>query len=94
MDPATLIAMAAAAAFAQPPGQAGSREAPLAVTATVIRPVEIASPAITADGAVLTIRNTLGVEVRAAGAAIDHPQPDTVTVTADPSRAIEITIVH
>jgi len=88
---AILIVLAASASFALAPEAAS---ASLGVTATVVRPVEIVPPSIRADSAVVTIRNTIGVEVRVTGAIADMRNPDSIVLTSDRPGPVEITIIY
>ena len=92
MTLSAILTMLAATASFELPGEAAS--ASLGVTATVIRPVEISSPSIRSDGAVVTLRNTIGVEVQATGATPDRSDPNATILTGDGAAAIAITLVY
>lgn len=87
---ANLLTLIAATAGAEPSGG----EAALAVTATVIRPVQVSAPAVDSNGSVVTIRNTAGIAVLAEGAALRQSELETVTVTGGRAGAVTITIVY
>ena len=89
--PAILAMLAATMSF-EPSPEAAS--ASLGVSATVIRPVEISSPSIRSDGALVTIRNTMDVEVLVVGARADTSDPDTAVLTADGAAPMVITLVY
>lgn len=88
--PAILIILAAAIA-SEPPLEAS---AALGVTATVIRPVEISSPSVRSERALVTIRNVVGVEVLATGARIDTSDPGTAILTGEGAEPMDITLVY
>ncbi len=87
-----IFTMLAATASFEPAREAPS--ASLGVTATVVRPVEISPPSIDSGGAVVTIRNTLDVEVLVAGASADTSDPDTTILTGDGAGPVVITLVY
>lgn len=88
------LAVLAATAPAQPLVQAGRHDTSLGVTATVVRPIEISIPSIRAEGAVVTVSNTVDVDVSAVGATVDQADPDTAIVTGDGARSMTITIIY
>lgn len=90
MLPALPMMLAATASLEPAPEDAGIS---LEVTATVIRPVEI-SAAVGSDGAVVTIRNTIGVEVLAVDVAADNSVPGTIILTGDGAAPMVITLVY
>jgi hypothetical protein len=70
-----------------------SPETSLGVTATVIRPVEIAAPTAEAKDGVILLRNTAAIEVEASGATVARPDADTVLVTSDGTGPVAITLI-
>src|SRR5687767_3181451 len=89
-------ACALLAALTSVPAAAGANGAQvsLGVSATVVRPVAIALPVITAQGAVAVVSNAENVEILADGAAVTRTDADTVTITGGRSGAIAITIIY
>ena len=80
-----MIPLALLAAIATP-------ETALGVTATVVRPVEMAGSLTDADG-VIVLRNTGAVEVEASGASVTRPDADTVVVTSNGTDVV-ITLIY
>lgn len=73
---------------------AASPEAPLGVTATVVRPVEIAASFAPDGDRVIVLRNTAAVEVEATGASVARQDPDTTIVTSDGTAVTAITLIY
>ena len=71
-----------------------SRDASLSISATVIRPVSIASTVITADGEVITLTNTANAVVSADGGRLSELDRDTTTVTATDAGILTITVQY
>lgn len=71
-----------------------SSDAALGVTATVIRPIVISAPAITARGSTITISNIADAVVWADEEIVSRPGRDTTTITAPRSGAMTITIEY
>ncbi len=89
----TFALLAATASVTAAAGADGG-EASLGVSATVVRPVDIASPMITDEGAVVVVRNSSNVEILADGAVVTRADADTVTITGGRSGAMRITIIY
>lgn len=81
----------AATAALEPVGETSTS---LGVTATVVRGVQISSPTIRADRAVVTVRNATGVEVQVAGATADRVNPGMTNLTSDGGAPVVITLVY
>ena len=73
---------------------AGSSDAPLSVSATVVRPLAISNPVITAEGAKIIVRNASTVQLRAGGGTITQLDHDTNIITGERSGLIVITVVY
>ena len=73
---------------------AASSETSLGVTATVVRPVEIAVASTEAADGPIVLRNTAAVEVQASGASVTQADADTTLVTSDGTGAVTITLVY
>lgn len=73
---------------------ANSRDATLSISATVIRPVSIVSTVSTADGAVVTLRNTANAVVSADGGRLRVLDRDTTTVTATNAGVLRVTVQY
>ena len=92
----TLVALklfAAITAVGQIPG-ASSSDASLSVSATVVRPVAISNPVITAEGTKIIVRNSSMVQLRADGGTISQLDQNTTIITGESSGLIVITVVH
>jgi hypothetical protein len=90
---ATFALLAATVSVAAAAGAEGGQAA-LGVSATVVRPVDIASPVITDESAVVVVSNSANVEILADGAVVSRADGDTVTITGGRSGAMRITIIY
>lgn len=84
----------AAASPAETVPVSGSGEAPLGVTATVIRPVEISIQSISAKAAIVTLRYGGSVEVEAAGATVTRRDQDMILAASDGAGPVIITVIY
>lgn len=85
-----LAAISSVGTFAE----AGSSETSLSVSATVVRPVDISSPVINAEGAVVIVKNAATVEMQVVGGTVTQLDQDTSIITGDRSGSMAITIVY
>lgn len=65
----------------------------LGVTATVVRPAEIAPFPSGTDGSVARIRNTAAIEVIADGGTVRQLDEETTAVTSDKAGPVTVTLV-
>lgn len=84
------MAAAAAGGVSLEPGREQSQ---LGVTATVVRPAEIAAFPFRTDGSVARIRNTATIEVVADGGTVRQLDGETTAVTSDRAGLVTITLV-
>lgn len=82
----TLLAAATAGA-----GQ-HSEQVELGVTATVVRPAEIATLTPLPGGAVALVRNSASIEVHADGGTVRRLDDETVAVSGDGATSVTITL--
>jgi len=89
----SLLALLALATASAGGVQAGSGDAQLGVTATVVRPVEIAEVEGSAERPVLVIRNAEAVLVEAAGGTVASSD-EAATVTSDGTALMAVTLTY
>lgn len=71
-----------------------SQNAYLSIGAIVVRPVEISTPSINAEGTFLIIRNTATIEVRATGAIVREADQDTAIVGSEGPGFVTIELIY
>lgn len=69
-------------------------DAVLGVSATVIRPIVVSAPAITARGSAVTVSNIANAVVRLDGEIVSRPDHDTTTITGPRAGVMTITIEY
>lgn len=68
--------------------------APLSVSATVVRPVDVSSPLTTDEGTAVVVRNSSTVEMRADGGVISNLDQDTTIISASRPGLMVITVIY
>lgn len=69
-------------------------DAAFGVTATVVRPVQISMPKMTAEGPVIVLNNASAIDVRLTGARLTQPDEETIVIKGDGSPSIGLTIIY
>lgn len=88
------LALIGCATSTQAIADAGSQDAQLSVTATVIRPVQISTVSSNFEDRVIAIRNVAAVEVVAVGGTVNETEQDRTIVTSDGSSQLTLTLIY